>query len=120
MGGIPGEEDTAGPIVRYLAFVDTKRGEPNRVRRAYSTGKAPVENGLHFLKGRLRRRVGVFENGTDVGDNPVAGFTDGESHKYAVRVPNDVDFGRAWSVFKMNVGEDPIDKRCFAMKFIPS
>jgi hypothetical protein len=32
-----------------------------------------------------------------------------ESYEYAVRVPNDVNFGRAWNVFKMNVGEYPID-----------
>src|SRR6266851_627712 len=32
-------------------------------------------------------------------------------------MPNDINLGHAWNVFKMNVGEYPIDKRCFTMKF---
>jgi hypothetical protein len=56
VGRISSEEDPPGAVVRHLAFVDAKRGEPNRVGRADSTGKALVENGLHLLKGRLRRR----------------------------------------------------------------
>ena len=46
VGGIPSEEHPPGPVVRHLTFVDAKRGEPNRVGRAYSTGKALVKNGL--------------------------------------------------------------------------
>src|SRR5229473_19306 len=31
-------------------------------------------------------------------------------------MPNDIDFGRAWNVFKVNIGEYPIDERCFTVK----
>jgi hypothetical protein len=74
---------------------------------------------LDILNGGLRERIEVLGNDSDVGDNPIAPFGDGESHECAVRVPDDVNCRPVWNVFKMDVGEYPIDQRCFATKFHP-
>jgi hypothetical protein len=141
---IAGEKDPPSSIVGYLAFVDTKGGKPDRIGSAHASGKALIQYRLDFLKGWLglqgggvRRgsatrddavtgfegglgvRRGVLRSNSGIRDDAVAVFGNGEGHHYAVRVPHDVDFGRARNALKVHIGEHPIDRRGLALKLHP-